>query len=150
MHILGWLVAGVLVSQTACLPAMAALGGDATTVEADRARMKGQVRVTSAASYTVHEITTGTNTVVREYVSPAGKVFAVSWHGPTLPDLQQTLGSYYDDYQIAATTPHSGHRHLSIDRSDLVVHSNGRMRAFYGQAYVPALLPANFTIADIQ
>jgi Protein of unknown function (DUF2844) len=43
-----------------------------------------------------------------------------------------------------------GHRHLSIDRSDLVVHSGGHMRAFYGNAYVPALLPPNFTIADIQ
>jgi len=150
MHILGWLVTGVLASQAACLPAMASLGGDATTVEADRAQMKAQVRVTSTAAYTVHEITTETNTVVREYVSAVGKVFAVSWRGPTLPDLQQTLGTYYNDYQTAATTPHVGHRHLSIDRADLVVHSNGRMRAFYGHAYVPALLPPNFTIADIQ
>jgi hypothetical protein len=150
MHVPGWLLTGVLASQAACLPAMAALGGDATTVESDRVHMKGQVRVTSAASYTVHEITTGTNTIVREYVSPAGKVFAVSWNGPLLPDLQQTLGTYYNDYQNAASTMHVGQRHLTIDRSDLVVHSNGRIRAFSGHAYVPALLPPNFTIADIQ
>jgi Protein of unknown function (DUF2844) len=151
MHFFGWLTAGVLASQAVCLPAMAGLGGDASTVEADRVQMKGQVRVTTAtAAYTVNEIQTGTNTVVREYVSAAGKVFAVSWNGPVLPDLQQTLGTYYTDYEAQASAPHIGHRHLTIDRPDLVVHSNGRMRAFYGHAYVPALFPPNFTIADIK
>jgi hypothetical protein len=150
MHVFGWLMGGLLATGAVIPPALATLGGDPTTVEADRARMKGQIRVTSTANYTVHEITTETNTVIREYVSQAGKVFAVTWKGPTLPDLQQTLGAYYDDYQTAANTPHIGHRHLSIDRSDLVIHSNGRMRAFYGSAYVPALFPPSFTIADIQ
>jgi Protein of unknown function (DUF2844) len=150
MHVFGWLTGALLASQAVIPPALAALGGDTTTVEADRARMKGQTRVTSTADYTVHEITTGTNTTIREYVSQAGKVFAVTWKGPMLPDLQQLFGTYYDDYQTAANSPHIGHRHLSIDRSDLVIHSNGHLRAFYGSAYVPALFPPNFTIADIK
>jgi Protein of unknown function (DUF2844) len=154
MHFFGWLTAGVLASQAVCTAAMAALGGDAATVETDRVQMKGQVRATTATTattaYTVNEIQTGTNTTVREYVSAAGQVFAVSWRGPLLPDLQQILGKYYTDYEATASAPHVGHRHLTIDRTDLVVHSNGRMRAFYGHAYVPALLPPNFTIADIK
>jgi hypothetical protein len=150
MHVLGWLTAGVLASQVLSLPAMAALGGDATSVEADRVHMKAQVQASTATGYTVNVIQTDNNTTVREYVSDAGKVFAVSWNGPLLPDLQQILGTYYTDYQAQANTPHIGHRHLTIDRTDLVVHSNGRMRAFYGHAYVPALLPPNFTIADIK
>jgi Protein of unknown function (DUF2844) len=147
----GWLMAGVLVSQGACLPALAGLGGDATTVEADRASMKGQVRVTTAAAgYTVHEIQTPNGTVVHEYVSPAGKVFAVTWKGPLMPDLGQTLGAYAAQYQAAASAPHIGHRHLSVDTSDVVIRSDGHMRLFTGYAYVPSLLPTNLSISDIK
>ena len=87
---------------------------------------------------------------MREYVSPAGKVFAVKWRGPILPNLTQTLGTYAADLQAAASTPHAGHRHLSVERPDIVIHSNGHMRAFSGFAYVPSLLPPNLSIADIQ
>ncbi len=55
-RVLGCLVAGVLVSQVACLPAFATLGEDATTVENDRIKLKAQVRTTAVAGYTVHEI----------------------------------------------------------------------------------------------
>jgi hypothetical protein len=151
IRIFGWLLSGAVASQAVCLPAVAALGGDVTTVAADGARMKAEVRVAStAAAYTVHEFTTSTNTVVREYAAQNGKVFALTWKGPTMPDLEQILGVYYNDYQNAANTPHIGHRHLSIERSDLVIHSNGRMRDFSGSAYVPGLFPANFTLADIK
>jgi len=148
--VLGWLAAGVLASQAVCLPAFATLGEDVATVEDDRMHMKAQLRTTSVAGYTVHEIETPTNTVVREYVSASGKVFAVSWSGPLLPDFRQTLGRYFDDYNSAASAPRVGRRHLSIERTDLVVNSHGHMRAFYGNAYVPSLLPPNFSVADIK
>jgi hypothetical protein len=112
--------------------------------------MKGQVRRTTAAGYTVQEIQTSTNTVIREYVSSASRIFAVSWRGPVVPDLQQLLGTYFTQYQSAARAPHASHRQLSIEQPGLVVHSNGHMRAFYGKAYVPGLLPANFSVDDIQ
>jgi hypothetical protein len=150
IRMLGWLTAGVLMSQAVCLPALATLGEDVTTVENDRLQMKAQLRTTSVAGYTVHEIQTPANTVVREYVAPSGKVFAVSWSGPLLPDFRQTLGRYFDDYNSGASAPRAGRRHLSIERTDLVVNSYGRMRAFYGNAYVPSLLPANFSVADIK
>jgi len=150
MRICGWLVTGALASQLACLPALAALGDDVTTVENDRVKMKGQLRVTPAAGYTVHEIQTPAGTVVREYVSAAGKVFAVSWSGPVLPDFRQTLGRYFDQYNASASAPRVGRRHMNIDQPGLVVHSSGHMRAFFGHAYVPALLPPNFSVDEIK
>jgi hypothetical protein len=150
MRVLGRLAAGLLVSQAACLPALATLGEDVATVENDRVQMKAQLRTTSVAGYTVHEIETPTNTIVREYVSASGKVFAVSWRGPLLPDFRQTLGRYFDEYNSGASSPRVGRRHLTIEGTDLVVNSHGHMRAFYGNAYVPSLLPPNFSVADIQ
>jgi hypothetical protein len=150
IRVLGWLTAGVLASQVICLPALATLGEDVATVENDRVQMKAQLRTTSVAGYTVHEIETPANTVVREYVSASGKVFAVSWSGPLLPDFRQTLGRYFDEYNNAASSPRAGRRHLSVEGTDLIVNSHGHMRAFYGNAYVPSLLPPNFSVADIQ
>jgi hypothetical protein len=146
----GWLAAGVLASQLVCHCAFATLGEDVTSVENDRVQMKAQLRTSAVAGYTVHEIQAPTNTVVREYISAAGKVFAVSWHGPLLPDFQQTFGKYFDQYNSAASSPRVGRRHLSIEQTDFVVNSNGRMRAFHGYAYVPSLLPANFSVSDIK
>ena len=147
---LGWLTAGVLASQSVCLPALATLGEDVSTVENDRMHMKAQLRMTAVAGYAVHEIQTPTNTIVREYVSASGKVFAVSWSGPLLPDFRQTLGRYFDAYNSGASDPRVGRRHLTVERADLVVNSHGHMRAFYGNAYVPSLLPPNFSVADIK
>jgi Protein of unknown function (DUF2844) len=144
------LLAGVLASQIVCLPAFATLGEDATTVENDRVQMKAQLRTTSVAGYTVHVIETPNSTVIREYISPSGKVFAVSWNGSLLPDLQQTLGKYFPEFSNASTSPRVGRRHFEVEGTDLVVHSYGRMRAFYGNAYVPSLLPPNFSVDDIQ
>lgn len=149
-RVLGCLVAGVL-SQIACLPAFATLGEDVATVENDRVQMKAQLRTTtSIAGYTVHVIQDSAGTSVREYISASGKVFAVAWDGPLLPNFQQMLGKYFADYTSGASSPHVGRRHLTIQRTDLVVHSNGRMRAFYGNAYVPSLLPTNFSVDDIK
>jgi hypothetical protein len=149
-HLLSCLVAGVLVSQVACLPALAALGEDATTVETDRVQMKAALRTTAVAGYTVHEMQVGAGTTVREYIGPSGKVFAIGWNGPLLPNFPLLLGKYFPDYNSSASSPHVGRRHLTVQAADLVVHSNGRMRAFYGSAWVPSLVPANFSVADIK
>lgn len=139
----------VLASALFAAPALAGLGADAASIHSDLARMKGTLRMTSTEAYTVHEITTSYGTVVREYISPADKVFAVSWRGPVIPDLRQMLGAYYGQYQQAASAPHLGHRHLAIDQPGLVVHSSGRMRAFFGRAWVPSLVPQSFSVTEI-
>jgi Protein of unknown function (DUF2844) len=129
--------------------ALAALGGAASSVEADRVSLKGALRVTSAATFGVHEITTASGLQVHEYLSPGGKVFAVSWRGPGIPDLRQLLGSYYVEFAQAASAPHYDHHHLSVKTPDVVVQSRGHTHSFFGRAWVPSLLPANFSVDQI-
>ncbi|MGO9138723.1 MAG: DUF2844 domain-containing protein [Syntrophales bacterium] len=135
-------------------PASAALGGYETTVQADQARMKGTLRSTPTKAYTVHEIKAQTGTVVREYVSPAGKIFAVVWQGPFLPDLRQVLGSYFEQFSQSAQKLKSEHpqvrRRLLIQEPGLVVQTGGHMRAYFGRAYVPELVPQGVRIEEIQ
>jgi Protein of unknown function (DUF2844) len=150
MKLTGALLSSIALIVTVATPALAALGGDSTTVQADVARMKGALRITSSAGVMVHEITTSYGTVVREYITPSDKVFAISWRGPVNPDLRQMLGDYYTQYEQAASLPHpGGHRHLAIEQPGLVVQVSGRMRAFQGRAWVPSLVPQNFSVTDI-
>jgi Protein of unknown function (DUF2844) len=129
---------------------LAGLGGDASSIEADRASLKGTLRVTSAPTFGVHEITTASGLQVHEYRSPGGKVFAVSWRGPGIPDLRQLLGSFYGEFaQAAASAPHYNYHHLSVKTPDVVVQSSGHTRSFFGRAWVPALLPENFSVDEI-
>jgi Protein of unknown function (DUF2844) len=136
----------------AASPALAALGGDISSIDADRVSMKGALTAfRTVKGCAVHEITTAAGVHLREYLTSDDKVFAVSWQGPFIPDLRQMLGAYYARYDQAVSAPHVGsRRHLRIERPGLVVESNGRMRAFYGRAWDPALLPPNFTPADIR
>lgn len=142
---------GVILGGFSTMPAFAALGGDAASVDADVIKMKGQARSLPESGYTVSEITLPSGTMVREYVSAEGKVFAVAWSGAAMPDLQQMLGTYFEQYKTAAaTTPHRGHHHLQVQQPDLVVTTGGHMRAWRGRAYVPSLLPQNFSVDGIK
>jgi hypothetical protein len=127
------------------LPAIAGLGEDASSVQADQSHMQASLRTTQAEAYTVHEIQAPTGIVVREFVSPtSGKVFAVAWQGPWPPDMRQILASYFAGYQQAAQTQansHPGRRPLVINQPGLVVQSGGHMRSFAGRAYIPEMLP---------
>ena len=92
------------------LPALAALGGDVTSVHEDQAQMKGSLKTTQAAAYTVHEITAPEGTTVREYVSPEGTVFGVVWQGRAMPNFQQILGSYFQKFSEAAQSQKAARR----------------------------------------
>jgi hypothetical protein len=140
-----------VVTGLVTLPAFAGLGGDAASVDTDIAKMNEQARATPVAGYTMSEITLPSGTVVHEYVSSEGKVFAVTWKGMAVPDLSQTLGTYFAEYKAAATaTPHASHHNLTVQQPDLVVRTGGHMRSWHGQAYVPSLLPPNFSLDDIK
>jgi hypothetical protein len=147
----GLTLCAALAATSVTLPAFAALGGDATTVDADVAKMKAQVVATPVSGYTVNQMTLPSGTVVNEYVSADGKVFAVTWKGPFTPNLQQALGTYFTAFTAAASVPHGANHHsLSIQQSDFVMQTSGHMRAWRGEAYVPSLLPANFSLDDLQ
>jgi hypothetical protein len=129
---------------------MAALGDTAVSVSHDTASLKASLRVVGGAKYDVHELTTPAGTTVREFVAPAGTVFAVAWRGPFKPDLRVLLGSYFDLYASAPRSAGSTRTHLAIDEPALVVRAGGHMRAFSGLAWVPALLPAGVNPGELQ
>jgi Protein of unknown function (DUF2844) len=139
------------------LPAWASLGGNVSTIESDRAQMNASVQVTQHDSYEVHEMQASGGTVVDEYVSPAGAVFAVTWHGQFPPQMQQILGTYFQQYSAALQAQSNpdqpriyGHRPLNIQQDGLVVQTSGHMRAHAGRAYIPSLIPQGVTVNQIQ
>jgi hypothetical protein len=101
--------------------------------------------------YTVSQSTLDSGTIVREYSDAAGVVFAVSWNGPTLPDLRTLLGDKFTSMtSAAAKRPKAGHSQLAVEQSDVVIVSNGHMRSFAGHAWIPSTLPAGFDINSIE
>lgn len=146
-------VGGACAVFCSAFPAWAALGGDTASVQADQIHMQGTRRTMATASYTVHEIQAASGTVVREYVSSEGKVFAVAFRGPWLPDLRQLLGSYFDQYSQAVQTQRSMGRRRSpvmIDTPGLSVQIGGHPRSFSGRAYVPEMMPSGVAAEEIQ
>ena len=138
-------MSGVLLFLTlGAAPARAVLGEYESSVTLDQQYLRADIRLTTAQGYKFHQITAPSGAMVREYVSPEGKVFGIAWQSPFIPDLQQLLGSYFTQVQQAAqsrTRRRGGP--LVVRASDFVFASGGHMRSFHGSAYVPSLLPRN-------
>jgi hypothetical protein len=134
------------------LSSFASLGGDVSSVQSDVTHMQGSLRVTPNAAYAVHEIQTQSGITVREYVSPAGKVFAVAWQGPWPPDLQQLLGPYFSKFQqaVQSSKQRAGRAPLSVHQSNLVVEHAGHMRSFVGRAYLIDQIPSGVSVESIR
>ena len=134
------------------LPSFGVLGGDVSSVEVDRVHANASLRVSQGQNYTVHELRSATGTVVREYASASGKVFAVAWRGPFLPDMKQLLGSYFEEFQKAAQAQNrrGGHGPLIIQQPGLVVELGGHMRSFAGRAYLPDEMPRDVQNGEIR
>jgi hypothetical protein len=148
---LNWLLAAVTIWVSLFpLSAWATLGRDVTSVKDDSARMKAALRVNHNASFMVHELTMPTGTVVREYVSPAGKVFGVAWRGPYLPDFRQLLGDYFAPVMQTPRNQRQGRGPLEVRQPNVVFQSGGHMRAFFGRAYVPGMLPKGVSADVVQ
>jgi hypothetical protein len=132
--------------------ARATLDGFADSVESDR-KVLSAARMSPASHdhYTVQEIQIET-TLVREYVSLSGVVFAVAWNGLVHPDLTQLLGPYAGDYEEALQqTPRKYDRNrLEVKANRVVVEKWGHMRNLQGRAYVPDLIPPGVSIDEIR
>ena len=143
--------AGLLLTLLAVpFPAAATLGEEVGSVSTDQKQLQAALQVTSTGKFAVHELRLASGITVKEYVSPAGMVFALSWQGPYLPDLQQLLGRYFEQYAGAVRDKGAAPGARAIDESGLVVQSGGRMRAFFGRAYIPQMLPRGVLAAEIQ
>jgi hypothetical protein len=134
------------------LPAISqgALGATEPSVEADRAQFQASHVVRLMPLYTVHELTTPNGTTVREFAAANGTVFAVSWQGPLLPDLRTLLGAHFETLLSAERSQPATHSKLLIQHPDVVIHSEGRVRAFSGQAWLPPLVPAGVAITELR
>ena len=132
-------------------PAWAALGDNVTSVNNDKAHMKGTLRSVATQHYVKHEIQVPSGQVVREFVSPSGSVFGVAWEGPFQPDLQQLLGSYFEPVKQAVTAQQRhGHGPIFVETSGFVFQQGGHARSFHGRAYVPAMVPQVVDVTEIQ
>jgi len=132
--------------------AFAALGGSVESIAADKARLLAHSRTAAGNGYSMHELQTEAGVTVREYASARGVVFAVTWSGPSLPDLQQLLGNYFPQFRSAMAERRSrGLRGpVVLQQDDLVVESRGNLRDFQGRAYAPNLLPPQLSIDELQ
>ena len=130
-----------------CAPVWAALGGNADTVLSDQQAFGASGTAQPIAGATLYTQTLPNGITIRQYVDPAGMVFAVGWEGPVLPDFQRLLGAYFSTYQAGLSQQRRG---VQLRNSDLVLESGGMMRAFVGRAYLPPKLPAALGAQDIR
>jgi len=145
----GALVMGLaltLVSHTA----RAELGGTVASVHNDQVAMKASIRITNAASYTVHELAMPAGVIVREFVSGTGQVFGVAWAGPANPDLRQVLGTYFDQYQQVRQQMRAPRGALNVQLPGLIVQMAGHLRSFSGRAFVPEMIPQSVRAEEIR
>lgn len=113
-----------------------------------------QAQAVGAASVQYSVLTTALDggTQVSEYVNPTGTVFAISWQGPVMPNLELLLGTYFPAFTQAAQANRPGRSvgtPLRIQTDNLIVQSTRQMRSFSGYAYAPALLPNGLLITDV-
>ncbi|MDR5750927.1 MULTISPECIES: DUF2844 domain-containing protein [unclassified Caballeronia] len=144
-----------MAATIACLmmtgePALARLGSTiATTLDSSPGRV---IRHAKNGELSFDETTDSNGITLRQYVDSAGVVYAVSWHGAAMPDLDALLGAHFARYKSAAAGSQASHGlHASrVADDDLVVESGVRLRQFVGRAWLTDALPAGVTADDIE
>ncbi len=139
----------VLLCSLAAPPAWATLGEGADSIHTHPTRGAGTRRQAAAAQapgVQVHSLTQADGSTVRQYVSPAGLVYAVAWNTHYKPRLSDLLGRHYAAYALAgrrSMQQRPGVLHQArLQEGDLVVESAAHLNAFVGRAYLRALVPA--------
>jgi hypothetical protein len=122
-------------------PAQATLGGDAASVQANQSHLGGELRIEKLAYGERHILELSTGTVIRQYVSPTGVVYAVTWHGHRMPNLNEIFGSYAAE--LSRRDRIRGGRHnMALDGTNFMMRATGHGQTFAGRAWVPSLVPA--------
>lgn len=148
-------MAAALVAVLAqAMPAQAALGGKAASVEADRTRLRATASRAPGVGFTDTGLSADGGMTIHEFTADDGTVFAVAWRGPRRPDLKQLFGAAYFARFQADNPPRTGHvymrRALASTHSDFVVRTGGYSGAQWGYAYLPARIPAGFDARNLQ
>lgn len=106
--------------------------------------MNARHSVARAQQYTVHELQSANGSLVQQFVTGNGQVFAVRWNTLYKPDLSSLMGTSFADYKTVANqaAQRGGiQRQFRHEGNDLVVQSSGHLQVFSGYAYKRSLLP---------
>jgi uncharacterized protein DUF2844 len=146
------ILSALLVLVLVSVPAWAGLGQPEASVTSDQLHMKSEHRVQQFQAYKVHGLANTEGAVVREYVSPEGTVFGITWHGRSTPDMNQLLGSYVNNFETATRdqTQIRQRRGITIKTNDFVYTNFCRMGVCSGSAYAPKLVPSNVSVEVIR
>jgi len=132
--------------------AWAVLGQAPTTYPSNTSSVFAAPTPAATNLYTMTAVTLDSGLVIKEFASPDGSVFAVSWRGPVLPDLSTLLGTYFPVFMLANEEARATGRRgspVSVARDGLVVQAGGRHPHFFGYAYVTHLTPSGINIKDV-
>ena len=148
----GQLAAGIIMAGLVSA-AHAALGGAETSVAQDGSPVMLLHRLHSVAAVSgviTQSVQTTSGVEVQEF-SANGTVFAIRWAGSVVPDMSQLLGTYFPTYRAAlfARSPVFRRAPVAVKQSGLVAHAGGHMRAYFGSAYAPALVPAGLDLSTL-
>ncbi|RQH07752.1 DUF2844 domain-containing protein [Paraburkholderia dinghuensis] len=130
-------------------PAHAALGDTATPITGATTGT-----IASGAARVLSYVDAG-GTTINEYIAPTNdEIFAYSWEGPTMPNLQTLLGRHYASYRsgaAAALAAQPGNLHNArVNQTGVIVETGGQMRSYVGRAWLPAALPAGVNEGDLR
>lgn len=132
-------------------PALATLGQPLPAGRAAAAPQALALKAAPPAVYSVAQSRDEAGRLIREFVRQTdGVVFAVAWQGASLPDMRQLLGDYFPSSVSSQQSNRAGLNRLEGRGPGLTVISAGRARAFFGLAYVPALVPAGLDIDQLK
>lgn len=139
----GWLLLAALLAWPPA--ALAVLGEGLASIHADQQRMAGVRSLAAGIGPQVHTIAMDDGSTIRQFVSPAGVVYAVAWNTRFKPRLDQLLGVHFPAYAEAgrrAMQQRPGIVHHAVLRQDdLVVEAAAHLTAHVGRAYLRSLLP---------
>lgn len=153
------LIAVVFQSTFFCSSSCATLGGTSATIEADRKVAAGmRLQGIEHKLYTTHEVR-GQGFSFKEYVSPQGIVFGMTWTGKVPLQLNDIFGSYLADYQQAAENAGKQKKiakyrvrvaHVFIRGSKVILERFGQGAHAHSRAIVPELMPEGVKANEIQ
>jgi|APCry1669189034_1035192.scaffolds.fasta_scaffold05507_3 hypothetical protein len=124
----------------------AELGSNIASVMAEQKGFNSQLTTSNQNGATVYTLTLPSGTVIQEYASANGVIFALSWSGPELPNLQAILGNHFKDYLTGIKQSRGA---FSINTESIAIQSAGMMGAFQGFALLPKQAPVGFTIQNL-
>jgi hypothetical protein len=137
---------------TSTTPGSSARASGSTTGGLVSAKAAATPATATAGNYTVSKTVQDNGTTISEYATPTGLVFALSWQGPFMPDLNSLLGTYFSAFKTQSDASRATRNigtPVGVDTGKLVVHSSGRMRNYTGYAYATDLIPGGVNISDV-